>query len=357
VIDLSPGELELSVLDGFARVLRDAETQGWRREGGGCRLDDGLWRRLLDLTPVMPEVEGQGLSFLTLALIADRLGAELKGLLLIDHLAGVRALTGAAESGDASAPAALRQIEAQGGVVGLAPRAGALDPRTPPLSLSGAIADWIIVFDAAGARFAAQSPSRRGEVVGNLADLPVQVLEPAEGWAELQGGPAAARMLAAEHRTLVAAAIGGMARRAMELATAYAKERFQFGQAIGSFQAIAHGLADAKLHADGIELLSQEAAWARNAAPERFELLSQMAFAHAAHAGAAAVKFAMHVFGGYGAMPDFPVQAYFRTVRAVSLAVGDCREARRAVGRVVIQAPPETPFALSASPALEVAGG
>src|SRR5258708_11254461 len=46
----------------------------------------------------------------------------------------------------------------------------------------------------------------------------------------------------------------GAARRAFELAVDYAKERQQFGQAIGKFQAIQHKLANGLIALEGVRL-------------------------------------------------------------------------------------------------------
>src|SRR4029450_6338993 len=54
-----------------------------------------------------------------------------------------------------------------------------------------------------------------------------------------------------EWRVLMAGALVGLAGAALELGVEYAKQRHQFGVPIGSFQAIAHGLADAATRGRG----------------------------------------------------------------------------------------------------------
>jgi alkylation response protein AidB-like acyl-CoA dehydrogenase len=58
------------------------------------------------------------------------------------------------------------------------------------------------------------------------------------------GGPELADRLRLEGAALAAAQLLGIAEQTQELATAYAKEREQFGRSIGSFQSIKHLLAD-----------------------------------------------------------------------------------------------------------------
>jgi alkylation response protein AidB-like acyl-CoA dehydrogenase len=52
--------------------------------------------------------------------------------------------------------------------------------------------------------------------------------------------------------------------RQLERSVAYARERKQFGQAIGKFQAVAHRIVDMKLRIKTGQLLSYELAWLRS---------------------------------------------------------------------------------------------
>ena len=92
----------------------------------------------------------------------------------------------------------------------------------------------------------------------------------ADGWAEilLANVPAAfvplenadlADLLRVARLALLARAHGG-ARRAFEMAVDYAKERKQFGQPIGRFQAIQHKLADNLIALEGVRATLEHAA-------------------------------------------------------------------------------------------------
>lgn len=61
-------------------------------------------------------------------------------------------------------------------------------------------------------------------------------------------------------RLLLAAELLGVAARALELATDYARQRRQFGHSIGHFQAIKHGLAQDWMNLDNARLLIAKAA-------------------------------------------------------------------------------------------------
>lgn len=86
--------------------------------------------------------------------------------------------------------------------------------------------------------------------------------------ATLPDAPAIARLtdasLARRHMLLIAAQAQGIAETALAQANAYAKEREQFGRAIGSFQAIRHRIADMEIRARRAEMQLRFAA-VRNA--------------------------------------------------------------------------------------------
>jgi len=66
-----------------------------------------------------------------------------------------------------------------------------------------------------------------------------------------------------ERSYILAGALGTMARQ-LERSIAYARERKQFGQAIGKFQAVAHRIVNMKLRIKTGQLLAYELAWLRS---------------------------------------------------------------------------------------------
>ena len=85
---------------------------------------------------------------------------------------------------------------------------------------------------------------------------------------------------------------------------------------IGSFQGIAHRLADTASAVDGSRLLSYEAAWAVDDQPERAAELAAMAFAFAYETARDATYRSLHFHGGYGFMMEYDIQLYWRRARA-----------------------------------------
>lgn len=95
--------------------------------------------------------------------------------------------------------------------------------------------------------------------IGLAADGPVVLA--GEWWRS--GEPSDIEVAETRRRVLceVGRIVGGL-RRLQELAVTYAGERRQFGQSIGSFQAVAHRLADVAVAVDGLDLLLRKAVWA-----------------------------------------------------------------------------------------------
>ena len=92
----------------------------------------------------------------------------------------------------------------------------------------------------------------------------------------------------------------GVAQRAMELAVAYAKERKQFGRAIGTYQAVSHACAQMLLEVEGARSAVYWAAWALDHEPETAPLATACAKAYAGDAGRRVPRAALQVHGGIG---------------------------------------------------------
>ena len=117
---------------------------------------------------------------------------------------------------------------------------------------------------------------------------------------------------------LAAFAVGG-AERAHEMAVEYAKERVQFGRAIGSFQGIAHPLAETATEIEGARVLVYEAAWAR-ANGRGARTLAAMAKLYACDVFKRTTKVGQQVFGGIGFIRDLDMQLYFRRAKQLEIS-------------------------------------
>ena len=78
-------------------------------------------------------------------------------------------------------------------------------------------------------------------------------------------------------QALIAAESLGAVQTCLEVSVAYAKERFTFGRAIGSYQAIKHELTEVLRRQENARGLEYYAGWAREAKPEEFPLAASAA--------------------------------------------------------------------------------
>jgi Acyl-CoA dehydrogenase, C-terminal domain len=100
---------------------------------------------------------------------------------------------------------------------------------------------------------------------------------------------------------LASADLVGVMRGALALATEYARERRQYGAAIGSFQAVQHLLADAFVAMEGSSSIALHAAWAVDALPPLDALAAgSAAKAYCARAARSVCETAIQVHGGIG---------------------------------------------------------
>jgi alkylation response protein AidB-like acyl-CoA dehydrogenase len=93
----------------------------------------------------------------------------------------------------------------------------------------------------------------------------------------------------------------GAMRGTLTLATGYARERRQYGAAIGSFQAVQHMLADAHVAIEGSRSIALHAAWAVDALPAGDALAAASAAkAYCARAARSVCETSIQVHGGIG---------------------------------------------------------
>ncbi|MGD9075782.1 MAG: acyl-CoA dehydrogenase family protein [Desulfobacteraceae bacterium] len=113
----------------------------------------------------------------------------------------------------------------------------------------------------------------------------------------------------------------GIARGAMEKAIKYAKERRQFGQTLGSFQAIQFKIAEMATLVRAARNLVYEAAWkADKGDPDRG--LTAMAKWFAGETAVQVAEEAIQVHGGYGYMAEYEVERFYRDAKIIEIYEG-----------------------------------
>ncbi len=333
-MDLSPTTEQQQLVDAFSALYAKESSTDRVRAAEPAGHDPALWERLCEvgaLEMAVPEASGGwGASMSDLGLVAEQHGRHLGSVPLIEAQAAGRLL--ARVGSDAAREALVRSIEGAHLVtVALHP------PRRGTLTMvpAGALADRVLFCD--GDRLCVAEPGRNRHVVGNLGSMPVADIGVESNVVELAtgaGAVAAYEQAVDDWLVLMAAALSGIGSRSIEIGVEYVKERKAFGVPVGSFQSVAHGLADAATAVDGSGLLAREAAWATTADPDRAEELAALAFAFATESAREASYRSLHYHGGYGFMVEYDIQLYFRRAKAWPALFGEPRAAyARGAGR------------------------
>jgi len=323
-----------------AGALRDAFRSFFTRESPPERVraaetaptpgfDAGLWAQAGTLG--LPGLAVDGATLADLAVIAEEYGRAVAPIPVVETTVAARLLDrlGAAGAVPPGALVTLAVRPAHQGRASLVP--------------AGAAADAVIVLDGDRLCVAAGAPGE--PVTPTLGAAPLATWTIAEGAPTLATGAAADAAFDRaldEWRVLTAAALVGLARRALELGVDYATARHQFGVPIGSFQAIQHRLADVATLVAAAGLLVDDAV-ASDPVPPAAASRAYLAAGRAARDAAGA---SLHVHGGYGFMVEYDVQLYFRRATAWTLVLGDpAAERARLADRLAAGGwvPPEPP--------------
>ena len=124
----------------------------------------------------------------------------------------------------------------------------------------------------------------------------------------------------------------GLAQGAFDLASAYARERKQFGQPIGKFQAIQFQLADMATEIEAGRNLVYKAAWLKD--QERpFAQAAAIAKLYTGELANRAVNAALQIHGGYGFMDEYPISRLYRDQKVLEIGEGTNEIQRLVIAR------------------------
>jgi alkylation response protein AidB-like acyl-CoA dehydrogenase len=175
---------------------------------------------------------------------------------------------------------------------------GASGVKRVPTRAMGAWGNWELTLDAAPA-----TPVPIGN--SSLADL---------------RSVATIAMLARAH---------GAARRAFELAAEYAKERQQFGQPIGRFQAIQHKLANCFIDLEGVRLVLHHTARLFDEGEHDWSYFANCTMAFAGPALRRVSLETQHTFGAIGYAEEHEAPQHFKRVHLDTIALGGAAHAKQ----------------------------
>jgi len=121
----------------------------------------------------------------------------------------------------------------------------------------------------------------------------------------------------------------GAARRAFELAVDYARERHQFGQPIGKFQAIQHKLTNCLIALEGVRLILEHAARLHDGGDDDWRYFADCASAFSGNALRQVSLETQHTFGAIGYAEEHEAPIHFKRVHLDTIALGGASDAKR----------------------------
>jgi alkylation response protein AidB-like acyl-CoA dehydrogenase len=217
------------------------------------------------------------------------------------------------------------------GQIAFAPDAPGADVLVGVASLDGRAVGFAVESSAAGVTVEAVRRYDATRTLGHvtLQDAPATILDAPEG------SLAEAWHLA---QALIAAESLGAVESALDVSVAYAKERFTFGRAIGSYQAVKHSLTEVLRQLENGRSLLYYAGWSRHGAPAEFPLAANAARSVAGRALDHAARTMISVHGGIGATWEHDAPLYFRRAQLSRRLLGGTALATdRVAGELIAQ--------------------
>lgn len=138
-----------------------------------------------------------------------------------------------------------------------------------------------------------------------------------------------------EGRIGIGAQMTGLAQGALDHALAYARQRRQFGRAIGEFQGVQFELAEMAVKVESARLLVYNAARLRDAG-KPFVTEAAMAKYHASIVAEEVASKAVEVLGGVGFTKDYPVEKLFRDAKIGRIYEGTTNMQRATIAKALL---------------------
>ena len=139
-------------------------------------------------------------------------------------------------------------------------------------------------------------------------------------------------------QALIAAESLGAVETALAVSVEYAKERFTFGRAIGSYQAVKHSLTEVLRLRENTYSLLLYAGWAYEDGRDEFALAASAARASGGHALDYASRTMISVHGGIGATWEHDAPLFFRRAQLARRLLGGIGDATDRVADELLRA-------------------
>lgn len=336
-----------------AKILTDATTL--ERVKKVAADDDGfdrdLWGALAEagiLGISLPEsVGGAGLGFLETCIVLEEVGrtaAPIPALAVMGLAAPALVEFGATDALDGVAAGTRIVTAALTEAVG--------DASSPSTSASrgkltgekvcvtaGLLAERIVVSASDGLYVV--DPSVAGvtlERADTMLGAPMTRLVLSGAEATKLAGPEGVAWILERAQTAMAVTMSGAAATALDLTSAYVKERKQFGRAIGTFQAVSQRAADTYINQEAIKLTSWQAAWRLDTGSPASTQVATAKY-WASQGGQDVLLAAHHLHGGVGVDRDYPLYRYFLLAKQMELDLGSETPTLMRLGQLIAEAP------------------
>jgi butyryl-CoA dehydrogenase/short/branched chain acyl-CoA dehydrogenase len=139
-----------------------------------------------------------------------------------------------------------------------------------------------------------------------------------------------------EGRIAIGGQMAGLARGALDHAVAYARQRKQFGQPIGDFQAVQMQLAEMAVNVEAARLLVYNAARLREA-NQPFLTEAAIAKYFASTIAETTASLAVEVLGGVGFTRDYPVEKLYRDAKIGRIYEGTSNVQRMTIAKQLLR--------------------
>jgi len=323
--------------------------------------DEGTWKQMADLGwfgMAIPEAHGGiGFGFVEITVLMEEMGKKLLcapyfSSVILGANAILNAGTDAQKSellpgiADGTTRAALAFVEPSGKWEADSAEVVEKDGKltgTKSYVVDGATANLLIVSAKTGNDISlfVVDPDAEG-----ITRTPLQTLDmtrkqakidfnntPATLLGEKGSGTAALQKTLEQAACALSAEMVGGAQACLDASTTYAKERYQFGRPIGSFQAIKHKCANMLMEVEMARSAAYYAGWAAAEDPDELSLAASLAKAYCSDAFFHAAAENIQIHGGIGFTWEHDAHLYFRRAKSDEIYLGDATYHRELVAQ------------------------
>jgi alkylation response protein AidB-like acyl-CoA dehydrogenase len=307
-------------LQAAARALLDEQASPARVRdlvASGDPYDRKLWDALVDQgwlgVDVAEAAGGLSLGFVEVAVLAEQIGRRNAPAPFVPTVLARSALVDTSWAGPL----------ADGSAVGAVGWTGSPD-ATRVLLPYGPVADVAVVVVGDAVHVADLSTT------GRPSAEPAMDLTRCVGWLDLDAAstqrldhPDAATELLDRGAAAYAAELLGGAAQVLDMATEYAKQRVQFGQPIGAFQAVKHRCADMLVDVEGMYSTAYYAAWCISVDDADRSVAASTAKVWCSDAARRVMASGLQVHGGIGFTWEHDLHLFLKRSQLDQVSFGD----------------------------------